>query len=179
MNDPIPNVIAGRFCVLSSTIACFRCGQTTPVAALVVPEHRTGTELGEESEDLVFEQSLDPALLGNITWINEEALSAVHASAPWLDWVASATAGQIYLGNACAHCGELQGDWFLRKPDAPFFPMTEAAADALGVAWHSVELQAVADCGYSSWIDQLLERRGDYVVPCRARRATGARARRS
>ena len=81
----------------------------------------------------------------------------------------AATAGQIYLGNACAHCGALQGDLFLRKPDAPFFPMTEEAADALAVAWHSVALQAVADCGYSSWIDGLLERRGDYAVPKPAR----------
>lgn len=48
----------------------------------------------------------------------------------------AATAGQIYLGNACAHCGALQ---------------------------------AVADCGYSSWIDGLLERRGDYAVPKPAR----------
>lgn len=91
----------------------------------------------------------------------------------------AATAGQIYLGNACAHCGALQGDWFLRKPDAPFFPMTEEAADALAVAWHSVALQAVADCGYSSWIDGLLERRGDYAVPKPARQIRRERARRN
>jgi hypothetical protein len=177
MDEPIPTVVADRFVVLIGEVVCFKCVAMTPVATLAVGEHREGMDLGEDGLDLVFERCFEPALIGNITWIDPGTLRAVKAVAPWMDWMASATAGEVYLGNGCTHCGALQGDWFLREPEAPFFPMTDESADLLGVVWQDVQLQAVADCGMSSWLDDLLERRGDYVPPLRPkrlRRAKGA-----
>ena len=170
MSDPLPNVFADRFAVLMGEIDCFKCHLKTPVAALVVPDHHDdpidfdGSEDGDRG-DLSLERCLDPALLGNITWIDTEALHAIQHIAPWMAWIASATADQVYLGNGCTHCGALQGDWFLRKPDGPFFPMTDEAADKLVVSWQPMPLRAVASCGYSSWISDFLERRGDYIAP--------------
>ncbi|QOD92002.1 hypothetical protein H2514_05075 [Lysobacter sp. CW239] len=175
MDEPIPTVVADRFAVLTGEVVCFKCAAKTPVAALAVGEHREGMELGEDGMDLVFERCFEPALLGNITWIDPDTLRAVKAVAPWMDLMASATAGEVYLGNSCTHCGVLQGDWFLREPEAPFFPMTDEAADLLVVVWQDVQLQAVADYGMSSWLDDLLERRGEYVSPLRSKRPRGAK----
>ena len=176
MTDPMPDVVAKRFAVLTGSVNCFKCGAPTPVAAIAVADHREAWDAGDEGLDLVWEHCPEPALLGYIRWINPEASVALEVSAPQLRMQVSMTAGETYLGNACQACGTLQGDWFLHKPEAPFFPQSDEDADALGVQWLDVPIQAVADCGTSSWLDDLLERRGDYVVPVRPRRSKTTRA---
>lgn len=164
MNDKHPNVLADRFAIVGGAIDCFKCQHETPVAGLIVPNHQVGDEF-DDGEDVVFEARHEPALLSNIRWINDEARLAIQSIAPWMSWMSSATAGEVYLGNGCIHCGALQGDWFLQKPEGPFFPMSDDAADTLSVAWQAMPLRVLANCSYSSWIDDLLERRGDYIMP--------------
>jgi hypothetical protein len=79
----------------------------------------------------------------------------VHA--PWVQVMASATAGTSYLANACEHCHALQGDWYLSEPDAPFFPTTPAGLDALRAIWVDVPLRADAQASQSTWMDQLVD----------------------
>ena len=171
MSEPSPNVVAERFAVFSGVTDCFKCECETPVAAIVVADHHEGPEpFDDDDSDSEIEATSDPALLGNITWLNPSALQVMKDLAPWMAWIESATAEQVYLGNGCIHCGALQGDWFLRKPEGPCFPMTNEDADRLGVSWQQVPLRAVASCGHSTWIDALLERRGDYITPAYQRR---------
>jgi hypothetical protein len=127
---------------------CHACKVTTRVSCLIVP----GLPNGQEDDRFYPE---DPARLQYITALNSEAVDAWQQLAPYIQWMASQTAELSYLANACEHCNELQGDWFIGKPDAPFFPTTQAGIDALHCTWVDVLLRADAEVSQSSWMDKL------------------------
>jgi hypothetical protein len=100
MSEPSPNVVAERFAVFSGVIDCFKCERETPVAAIVVADHQEGPELFDDDDSISeIEATSNPALHGNITWLNPSALQVVKNLAPWMAWIESATAEQVYLGT--------------------------------------------------------------------------------
>ena len=144
-----PNVQADRFAVLTAMTACHACRASISVSALLVSAH-------EEHDGQEWVASEDSALLTYVGGIDKQSHNQWQEHAPWMSATASATAGITYLANVC-ECGALQGDYFLTKPQAPFFPLDEAGLHAIDVRWVDAPIQAEATLCLSSWMDRLIE----------------------
>lgn len=147
-----PTVRANRFAILTTPTACYACNQPMAVSALLVPAYFERDE-GDDEWIMVDES----ALLIYVEVVNETARSAWMARAPQIAPAASKTAGLTYLANLCA-CGALQGDWYLTKPDGPFFPLDDAGIAAINVSWIEAPIEARAETSSSSWTDALIVR---------------------
>ena len=143
-----PNLRADRFAVLKATAKCHQCRADTPVSALMVPAHKEFDEEWTESDD--------SALLIYVEAVDERARQTWGERAPWMRPVFSKTAGMTYLANVCA-CGALQGDFYLIKPGAPFFPLDDTGIAAINVEWIEMRIEAIAETSRSSWTDRLIE----------------------
>jgi len=145
-----PNLRAERFAILKALAECHECRAETPVSALMVPafEEFDGEEWTrlETSALLIYVEAVDAAT--RQVWSDR---------APSMLPVASKTAGLTYLANVC-RCGALQGDFYLTKPDAPFFPLDDAGTEKIRVEWIEAPLKAIAGTSESSWVDRLIER---------------------
>jgi hypothetical protein len=144
---------ADYFGLLTGEAQCWSCKLQTPVAAILLDKHMTRFEEDEE-----WEVCHEPALLDRLAYLNPEALATYKALAPWVNFLPSQTAQETYWGNACTSCRVLQGDWYLHKPDAPFFPTTRSLEAALALTWHSAPLEASAGHVQASWLDRLVNR---------------------
>lgn len=144
------NLRADRFAVLKAMAKCHQCRADTPVSALMVPAYMEFD--GEE-----WTESNDSALLIYVEAVDAITRQAWGERAPWMRQVSSKTAGMTYLANVCA-CGALQGDFYLIKPDAPFFPLDEVGIAAIDVEWIEKPIEAVAATSRSSWTDRSIER---------------------
>lgn len=137
-----------RFAIVIGAMKCHACSRSTRVSCLMLP----GLPEGEEDERFYPQ---DRVRLQYVSTLNPEAMAAWQEHAPYIQWVESKTAGSRYLGNVCEWCGALQGDWFIGKPGAPFFPETQDGIDALHCKWFDLPIHAVADASQSSWMDNL------------------------
>jgi hypothetical protein len=122
------------------------------VSALLVPAYIERDE-GDDEWNTVDES----ALLIYVEAVDEATRSAWIARAPQIMPAASRTASLTYLANVCA-CGALQGDWYLTKPDGPFFPLDDAGIAAINVHWVEAPIEARAGTSSSNWMDALIAR---------------------
>lgn len=123
------------------------------MSAMLLAEHETRDE-DDDSPD-AWQPGEGGALLTYVEDLDGGALTEWQRRAPHIQPPSSCTAGIAYLANVC-NCGALQGDWFLTKPDGPFFPRTEPAARAIGVTWVEMSLDARAGTSESAWIHDLI-----------------------
>jgi len=145
-----PSVRSDRYAILTAPGRCHACGAPIAVSALLVPTYW-------ERDDDEWMQVDDSGLLTYVEALDAESLALWSSRAPWIRHAFSKTAGFAYAANVC-QCGALQGDWFLREPDAPFFPTTEAGLAPITVDWIEAPLEAEAQVSRSSWIDALIAR---------------------
>lgn len=99
----------------------------------------------------------ESALLVYVEDLDGNARDRWSAHAPQIQTVASKTAGLTYLGNVCS-CGAFQGDWYLTKPGAPFFPLDDAGVSAIDAQWVDEPIVARAGVSLSAWTDWLIEK---------------------
>jgi hypothetical protein len=59
-----------------------------------------------------------------------------------------------YLANHCSRCGAIQGEWFLTRPGAVFFPC-DTEVPNFETRVFDVHLEAAADFSESAWLDHL------------------------
>lgn len=144
------NLRADRFGVLTASTVCHACGAQTPVSALIVPA------FSERYEDEWLPQE-GSALLIYIEAVDDRTLHTWRLRVPWMRLMASRTAELTYLANVCS-CGALQGDHYLSRPNAPFFPLGDEGIALIEVEWVEEPIEAVAGTSQSSWINQLIER---------------------
>lgn len=144
-----PTLRAGRFAVLTAAAQCHACQSSTPVSALLVPAY-------EEFDGEAWRACDDSALLIYVAWLDDQTRQTWQRLAPWMRPVASATAGITYLANVCS-CEALQGDYFLTKPNAPFFPLDEFGLQAINVEWIDAPIEVDAELSLSSWVDRLID----------------------
>lgn len=115
-----------------------------------------GASLEErEEDDLEWTAVSESALLVCVEELDENTRDRWSAHAPQIEAVASKTAGLTYLGNVCS-CGAFQGDWYLTKPGAPFFPLDDAGVSAIDVHWIDEPIVARAGVSLSAWPDWLI-----------------------
>lgn len=145
-----PNLRAERFAILGARVECHACHAETPVSALLVPAYA-------EFDGQEWIRSDDSGLLIYVEAVDASTQKAWCQRAPWVRPVASKTAGLTYLANTCA-CEALQGDFYLMKPGAPFFPLDDAGLAAINVDWVDAPIEAVAGTSQSSWLDRLIQR---------------------
>ncbi|WP_213435169.1 MULTISPECIES: hypothetical protein [Lysobacteraceae] len=151
-----PTVKSDRFGVVSSSTKCHACGEWTPVKALLV---RGGQWRNEPDDEDDYWYPIEGAgLLLYVQDVNAEALAIWRNAAPWVRNTPSRTAGISYWSNTCVHCEALQGDWFLTKPDGPFFPTTPELEAKVALDWADGSIEAVANVNEASWLDGLAER---------------------
>lgn len=160
-----PTLRAERFAVLTATAQCHACQRPTQVSALLVPAY-------EEFDGETWKICDDSALLIYVMWVDDRAQQIWQQRSPWMRPVASATAGITYLANVC-ECGALQGDYFLTKPQAPFFPLDEPGLRAIDVEWIAAPIEADAELCISSWVDRLIDLRPYAGWVPRVQRKTG------
>ena len=147
-----PTLKADRFAILTATSDCFRCASSIQVSSLMVPSYVER----DPDEDEWFPVD-ECALLMHVEWVDDVARMQWLDHAPWIAPSTSTTAGFTYLANVCS-CGALQGDWFLTKPGAAFFPLEDVSLDAISLKWGFSSLSARAATSQSSWMDNLLAR---------------------
>ena len=143
-----PNLRADRFAILKATAKCHQCRADTLVSALMVPAYKEFDEEWMESDD--------SALLIYVEAVDMSTQQAWSERAQWIRPVSSKTAGMTYWANVCA-CGALQGDFYLIKPNAPFFPLDDDGIAAIEIEWIESPIKAVAATSRSSWTDRLIE----------------------
>lgn len=143
-------VRAPSFGILIGTATCHACKAPTPVARLWVPEHTYVFEPGDEPE-----QEPDPALLSFVSALSGAVSDQVRVHAPWMRMAPTRTSGMTYLANHCSGCGAVQGDHYLGEPGEAFWPETPEALHALRFQPCEGPLEAEADPGSSSWMDQV------------------------
>ena len=152
MDDSSPAYRADYFGIIKGQVECWNCRKETPVATIILCEH----QLRWDAED-AFENEIDPTVLKNIIKISDEAKSRITEQAPWMSFLASNTAQETYLGNSCIDCKKLQGDWFLHKPDGPFFPQDDEQLNNLSLSWHSIPVSLSASGSQSLWMDKIIK----------------------
>lgn len=144
-------ITAERFALLTGPHTCYKCGQSTKVSTIgLAGFNERGDEYGDAHVD-------DCVLHTQIARLNDDALQAINAHAPWLRFDHSHTANATYLANHCQNCDELIGAWFIKEPGEAFFPLSDAEVARLTVEWFDLSIE-IDDLGsmHSSWIDDLL-----------------------
>lgn len=138
------------FGLLLADTQCWDCHRSTRTAAVWVPEFRFRHEPDEEEE-----YETDPALLTYIEKVSDDAFRAIQARAPWLGMSSTRASGMTYLVNHCTHCGKVQGDNYLHKPGAPFFPLDDG--DVVHLTFVPIDTPMVATCatGQSRWMREV------------------------
>lgn len=104
--------------VASSVTNCWHCHCQTPVHALVAADVEDFAPSGEpmRTEEPSFVYDISPDGLPH------EVKAALSKLAPNFKPLFSKTVGQTSWANACAHCGMLQGAYYMHgEPDGPFF----------------------------------------------------------
>jgi len=150
-------VVARRFALIGAKTTCWSCRGVTDVTTIMVGE-RLEMSPWDDDIDATYESRNEPAVLKSIVFLDVDAAEVVASNAPRLRWSFSTTAGERYLGNRCGQCDALQGDWYLHKPEGPFFPLSQTAAKDLTIAWVERELSAIATAVESTWLDWMLSR---------------------
>lgn len=144
----LANVRAPSFAVITGTSECWKCHASTQVSALVLIVY-------EELEgDDGWVRGSDRMMLQSISAMNVPAGERLRAIAPWMKPGFSQTADGVYLANHCQSCGALQGEWFLTKPGAVFFP-TDSTLAAYRTTVVDLPLEAEAGGSWSSWLSEL------------------------
>lgn len=138
------------FGLLLGKAECWACHQSTPAATVWVPSFHFRHEPGDDEE---VEE--DPAVLSYIEQISAGALTAITANAPWMTMAPTRTIGITYLVNRCTHCDEVQGDHYLHKPGAPFFPLEVGDVVHLKYVPCQGPLTATCSPGQSSWMREV------------------------
>lgn len=147
----MPLYRAACFALVHATHTCWSCQQPTPVSAILLPaEHTVDWE-----DDEGLDQGHGATLLGNLLRVDPQTRDVLRQHAPQLGIAQSRTAEFSYVGNLCRQCRALQGDFYLRQPGAPFFPLNEADEARLTASLHHNELQVTAEGAESSWMDRL------------------------
>lgn len=144
------NLIAPYFAVLLSDGKCWKCGQTTPMAAIWVPSY---TEIDHEEDE--HEAFADAALLHYVSALTAPVGQQVARLAPWLRYARTETYGATYLANHCEQCGALQGDWFVFGVDGPFFPQRPAEIEKIRFIPGVGAFHGCASPSVSGWMSSI------------------------
>ncbi|MHB1991392.1 hypothetical protein [Metallibacterium scheffleri] len=145
MDEPDDDAIrAEHFTALRASMPCWKCGESTQVAAVWIDHDLSG----EAFDD-------GPALLSYIGPLDLYTERQVLALAPWMRMAASATADTVYLANYCTQCDALQGDFLVHGVDGPFFPQSEADIARIEVVAGEGPLRAEAALCQSSWMSRI------------------------
>lgn len=143
MGEPLDDVIhAGHFAVLRGSMACWKCGQSTLVAAVWVDQGLTGE---------VFREGA--ALLTYIGKLDKSAERQVLAVAPSMRMAVSSFSETIYLANHCMGCDALQGDHFVHGPNGPFFPQSKEDFARIEITTGRGSLTCEALLSQASWME--------------------------
>lgn len=144
-------ITAERFALLTGPHTCYKCGQATNVSAIGLVGF---IERDDEHGDVHVDHCV---LHTQIARLNDDALQAISARSPWLQFDHSNTANATYLANHCQQCDAMIGAWFIKEPGEVFFPLTDAEVARLTVEWFDQAIE-IDDLGgkHSSWIDDLL-----------------------
>lgn len=116
-----PTIISDEFYLLDSTQECWKCGQKTPVTAILVPIGTQILELDENNHQLHWETIDFHSILSYITYLNQEITTKLENIRPYFQYTFSRTTQGKYWANLCQHCHALQGDFHLHsEPDGAF-----------------------------------------------------------
>lgn len=120
------------FLVATALGTCYWCSAANSYIQLILPP---GSKViaGEDDHPIDEELKTDYICLSWITSINDAALAQVNKFAPLFKMAKSKTLQETVVMNHCSSCGTHQGDFYLTKPDMPFWPMTEEDAQAIRV----------------------------------------------
>lgn len=140
-----PNVSAGWFLLARAPGHCYKCGAENVFAIIIVPPGH----LVEGEEEDPNSKSDDYSLLTWISAINETARTAVSELAPLWKQAHSFTLDEDVFMNHCTACGAHQGDYFLCKPGAPFWPYDQEEANRLSLS--KIETPIQVSCGTYSY----------------------------
>jgi hypothetical protein len=116
-----------------SKYRCWRCGEDSPVAALLAERHVD--TIGGERPALIdpppYAQHV--VMLSDIERMSPELEQALAEAAPMIRLDQSRTAGKSYYMNHCRACGSRFGDYFLGEIDGPFWASSPEALDQKGI----------------------------------------------
>lgn len=116
-----------------SKYRCWRCGEDSPVAALLAERHVD--TIGGERPALIdpppYAQHV--VRLSGIERMSPELEQALAEAAPLIRRNRSRMAGKSYYMNHCHACGSHFGDYFLAEIDGPFWAASPEALDEKGI----------------------------------------------
>jgi hypothetical protein len=138
---------AKHFFLVTGETRCWKCSEKTSVSSIVLGGY------DEDDEENGWVPSTDRALLGYVTEVDADSLDHINQKAPWLRHGPSQTAERDYLGNCCTSCDVLLGDWFLRKPEAIFFPTNPSEMQDFAVWRADQDIAVDAEPAWSAWLD--------------------------
>ena len=144
------DLVAPRYAILLSETKCWKCNQSTRVAALWVPSY---TEIDHEQGE--HETSSDAAVLQYVGALSAEVWQQWKTAAPWVRHAHTEGSGGSYLANHCVACDTVQGDWFVFGVDGPFFPQTAAEIEQIQFIRGIGEFYGCASPAVSSWMSKV------------------------
>ena len=125
-------ISSDRFLMVIAPGNCYSCnGANSFIQLILSPGFRIVSGKDEYPNEGNPEDEF--MTLSWVTAINETALTRINDIAPLWKVAESKTLQQRVFMNHCIACGTHQGDFYLTKPDMPFWPMTEDGAKAMRV----------------------------------------------
>ena len=153
--EPHPNIRAPSYFIAKASHTCWKCEQTTPVFAFVLPE---GYEVPSDDDDAGeddWEEQFGPTKPSSLTWLSKSVEDRICAMTNTYRMGYSQTVEGTYWANHCQHCDRLQGDFFLfHEPGEAFCPVTPE--EAARITLYPVAEPFAASCGSWSVDDQMV-----------------------
>jgi len=151
----IPDCIAARPFLATSSSSCWKCGDSTPVHCLALPQGHLSLEFRDDDEDdgesegaVEWRLADCGTFISNLTLVNGSVQRYLKTACPSYCLDFSKKAEGSYFMNHCKHCGAKLGDFFMHnEPGGAFFPTTEGAAR--GITLRSIDATLLA-CGGTS-----------------------------
>ncbi|RSK45483.1 DUF5710 domain-containing protein [Hymenobacter rigui] len=146
-------ILQAPYYVATSTIYCWKCTQSTTVAALAADSYclldYDDSESDEVTEDAPksWYRQQEFVFISGVGYVDEATTAQLAAAYPFFR-LGHSRAGGSYWANHCQHCQALQGDFFLhQEPGGAFSPTTVAECQRLTLEVQPTPYDCILNAG--------------------------------
>jgi hypothetical protein len=148
-HHPDPNYRSPKYSIARTDTRCWRCGQSTSVLALLLPEDHETLDPESEEESHAWQPAGGSAFLFYVAYLPDGVQGRLFQLSPTIRVAHSDATANCYWANHCEHCGSLLDDHELHcETDGAFMPCSEAEAQKIVLLQVCEPFEALA-AGYA------------------------------